>query len=68
MMTNEQKTNIPGMDKLLGTLKGHRSIRRYTDDPVTTEQLDHILNSAQMASSSSHTYSPFLKFGDNTDR
>ncbi|MCM3746616.1 oxygen-insensitive NADPH nitroreductase [Paenibacillus pasadenensis] len=54
MTANEQKLKTPDMDRLLGMLEGHRSIRRYTDAPVPPEQLERIIACAQMASSSSH--------------
>jgi len=42
------------MNDTIRLLKSHRSIRKFKDVPVTDEQLSHILDAAQMASSSSH--------------
>lgn len=42
------------MNEMITLLKQHRSIRKFTDDPVTAEQLDAILSTAQQASTSSN--------------
>ncbi|CAM3082702.1 oxygen-insensitive NADPH nitroreductase [Paenibacillus lupini] len=42
------------MNETIGLLKQHRSIRKFTKDPVTAEQLDAILTAAQQASTSSN--------------
>ena len=46
--------NDSGSQEMIQRLLNHRSIRRYKSDPVTSQQLDTILVSAQHASSSSH--------------
>jgi FMN reductase (NADPH) len=42
------------MNDTIRLLKNHRSIRKFKDVPVTGEQLSHILDAAQMASTSSN--------------
>jgi FMN reductase (NADPH) len=42
------------MNPTIDLIRSHRSIRKYKPDPVTREQLQAILESAQMASSSSN--------------
>lgn len=42
------------MDKSIGILMGHKSIRKYTDQTVTQETIDTIISCAQMAPTSSH--------------
>lgn len=37
------------MNEVLKTLKDHRSIRAYTDEPVSPEQLDDIIQAVQAA-------------------
>ena len=41
------------MNQVIELLKSHRSIRKFTDEPVTAEQLEQILLAAQGASTSS---------------
>lgn len=40
------------MNEVLKTLKDHRSIRSYTDEPVSPEQLDDIIQAVQAAPNS----------------
>jgi len=42
------------MNDIIQLLQSHRSIRKFSNTPVTPEQLDAILGSAQMASTSSN--------------
>lgn len=42
------------MNEVINTLKDHRSIRSYTNEPVSQEQLDAIINAAQAAPTSIH--------------
>jgi len=42
------------MNEVIQQIRSHRSIRRYTDDPVTREQLESIIAAAQAASTSSY--------------
>jgi FMN reductase (NADPH) len=42
------------MNDMISQLMSHRSIRQFTDQPVTDEQLNFIVSSAQMASTSSN--------------
>ncbi len=42
------------MNDTISLLMNHRSVRKYTDRPVSQEQLEAIVSSAQMASSSSN--------------
>ncbi|MCK9860599.1 oxygen-insensitive NADPH nitroreductase [Paenibacillus sp. ATY16] len=42
------------MNEMIALLKQHRSIRKFTKDPVTEQQLDAILTAAQQASTSSN--------------
>ncbi|RCX18115.1 FMN reductase (NADPH) [Fontibacillus phaseoli] len=42
------------MNDVIAQLKNHRSIRKYTAQPVTREQIEDIVGAAQMASSSSN--------------
>ncbi|RXZ82562.1 oxygen-insensitive NADPH nitroreductase [Paenibacillaceae bacterium] len=42
------------MTEVINQLLSHRSIRKFTEDPVTAEQLKHILNAAQAAPTSSN--------------
>ena len=44
-------------DEALRGLRSHRSVRRFTSDPVTDEQLELILGTAQRASTSSNLQS-----------
>lgn len=37
------------MNSVLGTLSGHRSIRRFTDEPVSDNNLNLIVKAAQAA-------------------
>ncbi|MDD2341654.1 MAG: nitroreductase family protein, partial [Tolumonas sp.] len=41
------------MNTTIAQIKAHKSIRAYTDQPITAEQLDEILAAAQQAPSSS---------------
>ena len=41
------------MKSIIDQIKGHRSIRAYTEQPISSEQLDAILAAAQQAPSSS---------------
>lgn len=40
------------MNEVIKSLKDHRSIRSYTDEPVAQEQLDQIIEAVQSAPSS----------------
>lgn len=42
------------MNQTIELMLNHRSIRRFTEQSISEEQLHHIIASAQMASSSSH--------------
>ncbi|MDF2814028.1 MAG: nitroreductase [Paenibacillus sp.] len=42
------------MNELVRSLQSHRSIRKFKSDPITQEQIEAILYSAQMASTSSN--------------
>lgn len=42
------------MNEVIALLKNHRSIRKYSDRPVSREQVEEIVAAAQMASSSSN--------------
>jgi FMN reductase (NADPH) len=44
----EQRSNV------IALLQNHRSIRKFTDQKISYEDLDQILYSAQMAATSSH--------------
>ncbi len=41
------------MNQVIDTLLSHRSIRKFSDEPISTEQLAQILDCARSASSSS---------------
>jgi len=42
------------MNQITEQMLNHTSIRKYTDEPITQEQVDTIVQCAQMASTSSH--------------
>ncbi|WP_028986181.1 oxygen-insensitive NADPH nitroreductase [Thermicanus aegyptius] len=42
------------MNQVIELIQSHRSIRKYKDTPLTNEQVETIIQSAQMASSSNH--------------
>lgn len=42
------------MNKIIETLKNHRSIRKFTNEPLTDHQIKEIIESAQCASTSSN--------------
>lgn len=42
------------MNETIRLLTSHQSIRKFTNQPVTQEQLETIVTAAQWASSSSH--------------
>ncbi|MEW9698305.1 oxygen-insensitive NADPH nitroreductase [Paenibacillus sp. SI8] len=42
------------MNEIISLLRNHRSIRKFTDEPVTQDQLNAILSAAQAASTSSN--------------
>lgn len=48
--TNQQNLQ----DEMINLLQRHRSIRKFTEEPLSQEQIDRIVRSAQMASTSSH--------------
>lgn len=46
--------NQDSLELVVSLLQNHRSIRKFREQPITKEQVDQIISSAQMASTSSH--------------
>jgi FMN reductase (NADPH) len=48
------QNNTEQRSNMIDLLQNHRSIRKFTDQKITSEDLEQILYSAQMAATSSH--------------
>jgi len=51
------RNDLTDFDAALQALRSHRSVRRFTDEPVTDKQLEAILSTAQRGSTSSNLQS-----------